>query len=153
MVLGFRFLKNHSNSDIEQWIKRNLGNEFFYAYTNTYMNWNGAIEEKGIINYEGRWQKRVEGDSLCLLPMILALVYSNGDVSYCPCNDYDICEEFRLGNVGDESLKELFNSKKNRELWRTLPSRCLTCTAYAPMIKILEEDADVFDDPLKYVGG
>jgi len=133
--------------------QKKFGKELFYAYTNSFMNWNGALDEREISLYEGEWQRRREGDSLCLLPMILALVYSNGDVSYCPCGDYDICEEFRLGNVGDRSLKELFNSKRNRELWRGLPSKCLKCTAYLPMVNILDKDADVFVDPLKYVGG
>lgn len=153
LLFGFRFLKSRSTNDINRWIKSNFGRtDIFYDYTSTYMDWNGALDEKQIALYEGKWRMRDRGDSHCFLPLIAAIVYSNGDVSYCPCNDFDIYEEFRLGNIEDKSLNELFNSEKNKELWRTLPGKCLSCTSYRPMADLYKY-ADVFEDPIKYIGG
>ena len=152
LLFGFRFLKSHSKNDIDDWIKRNFEIDIPYGYTDTYMDWNGALDERNALPWVGNWKKRAQGDSHCLIPLILGMVYSNGDVSYCPCNDFDICEEFKLGNINDKSLSEIFNSEKNMELWRSLPEKCVNCSSYRPMANF-DNYSDLFEDPVKYIGG
>ena len=152
LLFGFRFLKSHSKMDIDDWIKRNFEIDIPYGYTDTYMDWNGALDEKNALPWVGNWRKKAQGDSHCLLPFILGMVYSNGDVSYCPCNDFNICEEFKLGNIDNKSLREIFNSEKNMELWRSLPEKCVNCSSYRPMANF-DNYSDLFEDPVKYIGG
>jgi MoaA/NifB/PqqE/SkfB family radical SAM enzyme len=86
ICFGFRLLKGHSEKDIEEWIERNFGKEDIpYGYTYTYTNWRGAFNDSIPLPLEGKWQKRVEGKCHCLMPLVEGVVYSNGDVSYCPC--------------------------------------------------------------------
>ena len=152
LLFGFRFLKIHSEKDIDDWIKTNFGMDIPHGHTYTYMNWNGALDERNPLPWEGKWRKRTKGDSHCITPMILGMVYSNGDVSYCPCNDFDICEEFNLGNIKDKSLSDIFNSEKNIVMWRNLPKKCLSCSSYRPIANLCNY-FDLFEDPVKYIGG
>jgi len=152
LMFGFRFLKDHSKRDMDDWIKRNFEIDIPYGYTYTYMNWNGALDERNALPWSGNWRKKAKGNSHCITPLILGMVYSNGDLSYCPCNDFDICEEFRLGNINDKSLGEMFNSQKNVELWSNLPERCRNCSSYRPIANI-NNYPDLFEDPVKYIGG
>lgn len=151
LQLGFRFLKNHKLVDIEKWIKSSFGIDIPYGYTYTYMNWNGALSENDTLPYNGKWSERTPVSSYCMLPLITAIVYSNGDVSYCPCNDFDISEEFRLGSIKDNSLNEIFNSEKNILLWKDVPKRCLNCSSHRPMDRICQ-NTRVFVDPVSHIG-
>jgi radical SAM protein with 4Fe4S-binding SPASM domain len=152
LAIGFRFLKKHSEDDMVDWIRKEIGIDIPYGYTYTYMDWNGALDKKTILPFEGKWREKIKIEAHCMLPLITGIVYSNGDVSFCPCNDFDIIEEFRLGNIEDHTLCELFNSNKNIELWSKLPTMCLNCDSYVSMAD-LRQRTDVFQNPVKYIGG
>jgi hypothetical protein len=152
MLFGFRFLKSHSEKDINDWIKRNFEIDIPYGYTDSYMDWNGAIDQRNALPGVANWKKRTQGDSHCIIPFILGMVYSNGDVSYCSCNDFDICEDFKLGNINDKSLSKIFNSERNIEFWKILPKKCVNCNSYRPMADF-DNYSDLFGDPVKYIGG
>jgi radical SAM protein with 4Fe4S-binding SPASM domain len=56
-------------------------------------------------------------------------VYANGDVSFCK-HHADIPDEHYLGNVRELSLSDIFNSEKNRRLWKfdeKIPDACTAC--------------------------
>lgn len=153
ICFGFRLLKKHSEKDIGVWIKDNLGTDDVpYGYTYTYTNFRGAINNKMPLPFEARWQKRTQGKSHCLMPLIECAIYSNGDVSYCPCTEFDIINEFKLGNIDDLSLSDIFNSDKNKELWNDLPETCLSCSFYCP-INMPSQLMSVFQDPIGHIGG
>jgi radical SAM protein with 4Fe4S-binding SPASM domain len=153
ICFGFKLLKDHSEMDIQDWIKNNLGTDDIpYGYTYTYTNFRGAVNDEMILPFKGRWQKRTQGTGHCLMPMIEGAIYSNGDVSYCPCTEFDIINEFKLGNIDDLSLSEIFNSGKNKELWNNLPRTCLICTFYCP-ITGPSQLLSVFQDPVSHIGG
>ena len=148
---GFRLLKEHSEKDISDWIKKNFGRDDIpYGYTYAYTNWRGALNDP--LPFEGKWQKRIQGKSHCLMPLVEAAVYSNGDVTYCPCTEFDIIDEFKLGNVDDQSLGEIFNSDKNKELWTNLPKTCLSCSNYHPITQP-SQIMSAFQDPINLIGG
>jgi radical SAM protein with 4Fe4S-binding SPASM domain len=149
---GFRLLKKHSEEDIGEWIKNNFGiDDIFYSYTYTYTDWRGALNDR-TLPFEGKWQERVPGKCHCLMPLVEGVVYSNGDVSFCPCTEFDIIEEFKLGNIDDQSLSELFDSNRNKELWSKLPGTCLNCSYYRPITQ-LSQYASAFQDPISLIGG
>ena len=150
---GFRLLKEHSEEYIRDWIRKNFGmDDIPYGYTYTYTNFRGSLNDKIPLPFEGKWQKRVQGKCHCLMPLVEGVVYSNGDVSYCPCTEFDIIDEFKLGNIDDQSLSEIFNSNKNKELWYNLPGTCLNCSYYRPITQ-LSQHKSVFKDPISLIGG
>jgi radical SAM protein with 4Fe4S-binding SPASM domain len=150
---GFRLLKKHSEKDIGDWIKKNFGmDDIPYGYTYAYTNWRGALDDKILLPFEGKWQKRVQGKDHCLMPLVECVVYSNGDVSYCPCTEFDMIDEFKLGNIDDQSLSDIFNSDKNNKLWSSLPKPCLSCSFYKPITQ-LSQHSSAFQDPISLIGG
>jgi len=151
IAFGFRLLKGHTEKDIADWIKTNFDNDDIpFGYTYSYTNWRGALNDP--LPFEGKWQKRVQGESHCLLPLVQSLIYSNGDVTYCPCTEFDTIEEFKLGNIDDQSLQEMFNSNKNKNLWTSLPKTCLSCSYYRPITQP-SQVVGAFEDPLSVIGG
>jgi MoaA/NifB/PqqE/SkfB family radical SAM enzyme len=151
VLFGFRFLKNHSTKDVEDWIGMNFGMDIPYDHTYTYMDWNHVLDTTNIDLMDANWREKPDGDSHCLLPLLLSIVYSNGDVSYCPCIDFDISSEFNLGNIRDTPLGEILNSEKSKGLWKKLPEKCISCSSYRPIAKI-SDYPDLFKNPVKYVG-
>jgi len=140
--LGFRLLKAHSETDIRDWIKKNLGRDDIpYGYMSTYTNWRGALKDP--LPFEGKWQARSQGKSHCLMPLIETSVY---------CTEFDLIEEFKLGNIDDHSLGELYNSDRNKELWTNLPKPCLTCSYYHPITQP-SQITSAFQDPVNLIGG
>jgi hypothetical protein len=55
-------------------------------------------------------RQRLERRQQCLIPLFACLVYSNGNVSFCPCDNYDDAKDLRLGNIEGDSLSDLYNS-------------------------------------------
>lgn len=152
IVFGFRFLKQHTESEIEEWIINNFKKRIPYGETNIYMDWGGAIDSAKPLPFKGLFHQRKEGLSQCLIPLSACLIYSNGDVGYCSCNDYDIKDEFLLGNISKASLKEILNSQKNQYLWANLPDFCKTCVSYRPCSEVSTYEF-MFEDPIHFIGG
>jgi sulfatase maturation enzyme AslB (radical SAM superfamily) len=151
VVFGFRLLKKYTPEEIAGWIEENFGKKIPFGYTYTYMNWRGALDSKVSLPYEGVWREKPASEEQCLLPLFACVVYSNGDVSFCSCNDFDICDEFRLGNVGRESLSGMYNSEKTRKLWAKMPAPCRQCVSRRPLAD-LSKYQYMFENPLEFIG-
>ena len=155
IVFGFRFLKPHSPSEINQWILENFHQNIPYGQANIYMDWCGSLDPKKQLPFHAKWMKREKTTSQCIIPLVACQIFSNGDVSFCSCNDYDIKEELVLGNISYRTLTQIFNSSKNKKLWSSsidLPISCKKCISYRPFSE-LENNEYVFEKPIDFIGG
>lgn len=155
VVFGFRLFKNRSNLEIENWMQDNFGSIYPYNSTITYSNWGGAIDDSKKLPWNAEWTKKIESSEPCLLPLLAIQVFSNGDVSFCACADYDGDEELSLGNITKHTLEELFNSERVRDLWNStsdIPLFCKECTFYRPL-SYIKDNEHILENPLHMVGG
>jgi MoaA/NifB/PqqE/SkfB family radical SAM enzyme len=155
IIFGFRFLKLHSSHEVEEWIMQHFHKKINYGETNIYMDWGGSINSTNSLPFQGIWRQRKEGQSQCLIPLSACMIYSNGDVSFCSCNDFDIKDEFLLGNISKKSLTEIINSPKNRQLWSSptnLPVSCKKCVSYRPFSDV-DKYSFMFEKPIDFIGG
>ena len=155
--IGFRFLKQHSENDIRQWMFEHFGTEFQYGYTSFYANWGNTLNTHEPLPLQGKWFDSRENTAPCIIPLVACQVFSNGDVSFCHCCDYDAIDDFRLGNLKAMSLTALYNSEKNRRLWRwendgKLPTYCKQCTFHVPLSSVMSYQF-IFENPLDFIGG
>lgn len=153
--LGFRLLKERSKSEIESWIITNFHKKIPYNVTNHYMDWGGSLDSKKLLPFSAKWKQAKVNASQCIIPLVACLIFSNGDVSFCSCNDYAIKEEFRLGNISNQTLSEIINSNKNENLWKSplnLPKSCKFCVSHRAFNN-LENYSYLFDDPQEFIGG
>lgn len=154
IVFGFRFLKPRSDGEIKKWISGNFGRDVPYGYTLTYMDWNGALDDKVPLPHQARWKERVVNSGHCIMPLVACVIFSSGDVTLCLCNDFDAREEFRLGNVGQQSLLQLLNSPKVKGFWAGDPASagpCMYCTSHRSMAQF-EKYEFAFERPLIFIG-
>jgi len=155
IMLGFRLLREQSPAEIDAWILKNFNAKIPHDVTGTFMDWGGALDTALPLPLSGKWRLARANASPCIIPLAACLVFSNGDVSFCSCNDYAIKEEFRLGNIAENSLTEIINSPRNVKLWESplnLPRSCKFCSSHRPL-RNLERYAYLFDDPLEFIGG
>ncbi len=151
---GFRLLKKRTVEQIEQWIQENFGVSIEFAFTYQYSNW-GILDTTTKLPYDAEWIEPIEIKSPCLIPLVACQVFANGDVSFCHCDDFNINEELRLGNVQDASLLAIYNSNKTKALWnfeKNIPDFCRNCSFYKPIVDI-EKYGYIFDNPSEFIGG
>lgn len=155
IAFGFRLLNNRTDSEIQNWIEENFGSIYPYGYTTTYSNWGGSLDESVILPGDAQWTKKIQSSEPCLIPLLAAQILSNGDVSFCPCADYEGDHELLLGNIADQTLGEIYNSNKTRNLWLNspkIPDICKNCSFYRPLSD-LKNNEHVLEYPLDMVGG
>jgi radical SAM protein with 4Fe4S-binding SPASM domain len=155
IVFGFRLLKNRSGSEIETWFEDNFGKIYPYSYTNMYSNWGCSLDHLVILPWDASWNKKDESDEPCLIPLLGMQIFPNGDVSFCACADFECNPELYLGNIIINSLGEIYNSEKTKNLWHNLPKVpdiCKNCSFYKP-ISDLKNNENIFESPLDMVGG
>jgi hypothetical protein len=150
--LGFRLLQERSEAFLAQWIQQTFGRPVPFGSTVEYMNWINAIDTTKPLPLDGRWTQLTGDRKQCFLPLLACHVFANGDVTYCPCDDYNGLPELRLGSILDKTLAEIYNSPRVRELWKQLPAVCSGCTAYRPLSN-MDMYASAFDDPIAFAGG
>lgn len=153
--LGFRFLKQRLQSDVDGWILKNFHKKIASNVTSHFMDWGGSLDSTKMLPFSGKWRQKKANAIQCVIPLAACQIFSNGDVSFCSCNDYDIKEEFRLGNIADHTLTEIINSPKNEKLWASplyLPKSCKFCGSHRSFTK-LENYSYVFENPLEFIGG
>jgi radical SAM protein with 4Fe4S-binding SPASM domain len=151
VVFGFRLLKPHKEEEMKRWIVDNFGIDAPFGYTYEYMDWRGAIDKNVPLPYEGMWRKINKGGQGCVNALTSGLILSNGDVSFCSCNDFNGNEEFRLGNIDQTSLSDIYDSEKSRSLWRQLPDVCNSCVSRRPLSE-LDKYSYIFENPLIFIG-
>jgi radical SAM protein with 4Fe4S-binding SPASM domain len=155
VFFGFRLLSAHSQPVIEQWITENFNRNILYGQTNTYMDWCGSVEKQKPVHFKGEWVKRPNTTSQCIIPLVACQIFSNGGVSFCSCNDFDMKEEFLLGNLSEQSLTHIYNSSKNKGLWKSpeeIPKSCKNCISYRPFSN-MEKYEYMFEKPVDFIGG
>ena len=134
VVLGFRLLRERSREFLTEWIEKHFGRPCEFGWTTQYMNWVNGVDTTRRLPLDGQWiQLTAAPRSQCLLPLMACHIYSNGDVSFCPCDDYNGMPDLHLGNITKKPLAELYNSERVRGLWKKLPAVCDGCTAYRPL--------------------
>ena len=155
IVFGFRFLKSHTDDEIRIWIHEHFKYDIQFFHTRTYSNWGNQIDTSKKLPFDGEWIPLSENTTQCLVPIFACQIFSNGDVSFCACPDFDINNELKLGNIRHEHLIDLYNSDKCERLfnfYRYMPDFCKRCTFFRP-ISDLPNYAITFDNPINFIGG
>jgi len=158
LAIGFRFLTPRDDKEILEWMKQNLGTTLRYGAGSEYCDWQNASERcDETLNI--KWHRNASGyRGQCFFPMVVSQVYSNGDVSFCK-HQTDIDSEHYLGNLRNSSLADIFNSEKNRQLWRfedRVPTICQKCMQtsywYRPIEELQANESMYFESPLDLIG-
>jgi MoaA/NifB/PqqE/SkfB family radical SAM enzyme len=155
IVFGFRFLKNHTIEEIKNWILQNFGNEIPFSFTKTYSNWGNKIDTSIKLPFNGEWIQYKENTVQCIVPLFACQIFSNGDVSFCGCPDFDIDDDLKLGNIEKNSLVEIYNSDKCKNLWnfdKKIPDFCKYCTFFKPITELSQYE-QTFENPINFIGG
>lgn len=151
---AFRFLKQREPNEIKIWILGQFNKDIKFTYMHEYANW-GVLDVTTTLPFAANWKKVTCNDEQCIIPIFALQVLSNGNVSYCPCDDYDGTQEFFLGNVLNSPLSEILNSKKALELYKfvgNMPKYCSKCSFHIPKSRICEYEAAI-KNPLDLIGG
>ncbi len=154
LKFGFRLLKKRTVGQIEQWIQENFEAPIGFGFTYQYSNW-GILNTTMKLPYDAEWIEPFEIKAPCLIPLVACQVFANGDVSFCPCNDFDINDELNLGNVQDASLLTIYNSSKTKKLWdfeKHIPNFCRNCSFYKPLADLKKHEY-MFENPIAFIGG
>lgn len=155
IAFGFRFLKDHTEEEIKTWIRQNFGYEIPFGFTKTFSNWGNKIDTTVKLPFNGEWIQVKENNVGCLTPLFACQVFSNGDVSFCHCPDFDIEDDLKLGNIIVNSLIEIYNSDKCKKLWgsdKTLPDFCKYCTFFKPITELPQYEQFI-EKPIDFIGG
>ena len=161
--LEFRLLKQRSEGFIETWLRDEVGlrpddgRTFVNSVMLNYANWGKYDDANRPLPNQAKWfsMQPAKHRPQCLIPLFACIVFSNGNVSFCPCDNYDDIDEFRLGNVMQQPLASLYNSDKANALWdwsrSGVPKFCQNCSFHIPL-SVLSERPDILEDPYQIVG-
>ena len=176
VTLSFRALKERTEKFVLDWVQAEIGlkredigfapedvgkgrqhrvyiNSFVFAYN----NWTLYDNTNRPLPFQGRWRpfQRQQVRPQCLVPLLAMLVFSNGRVSYCNCDNFDDTEELRLGDANTTSLAQIFNSPRAMALWDWarvgVPEYCQKCSFHAPLDYVTRHP-DVLRNPARYAG-
>jgi radical SAM protein with 4Fe4S-binding SPASM domain len=161
VVLGFRLLVRRSKEELNEWLE-NLDSYrdckatvSIHPPVYSYSNW-GVFDISVALPGDARWREAPGEKDQCLIPLLGCQVFWDGNVSFCPCDDYDEAESLHLGNLHNQSLAELYNSRRARDLWNWrqagMPEFCRKCSFYQPLTNV-RMAGDIFEDPLILAGG
>ena len=158
---GFRLLTRRNMNEVHEWLEK------IDSYSGTratvvvhppgyeYANW-GIFDIQSALPDDARWRAIPEKKEQCLIPLNGCQVFWDGQVSFCPCDDYDQAESLHLGNLRDASLGELCSGERARKLWNWaahgVPEFCRKCSFHIPLSH-LEDLGGIFEDPLILAGG
>ena len=91
LVLSFRLLRKRDKKYLDNWVHDNIGGGVkILNYINTYSNW-GVLDDSHPLPHDANWLER-RSENLkkqCLIPLAAMQVFSNGNVSFCSCDDFD----------------------------------------------------------------
>jgi MoaA/NifB/PqqE/SkfB family radical SAM enzyme len=152
--LEFRLLQKRSREYVESWVDNELGVKLgSKASVNSIITDYAKIPQ---FASSGRKKDSVRsGREPTAIPLFAFMVFSNGNVSFCPCDNFQDAEELSLGNVMDRPLSEIYNSEKARKLWdwagSGVPAFCQKCSFHMPMA-MLASNPTIVDDPFQIVG-
>ncbi len=132
------------NDDLQK-ISKFIGSENI-SWLETYENWSGLITKEDIPNgCELSEIKTIDEKikSPCFEMYRRIHVLSDGNVGVCSCRDIDA--EINIGNIKNQSLKELWNGKKLKDYrseWKkgNLPDICKNCDRYQPVNEFVKQN-------------
>ena len=160
--LEFRLLNAKSKETLYDWVRdavrpSTTAQYFINSAIMDYANWGIYDSVNNPLSGNAKWfaSPRLERRQQCLIPLFACLVYSNGNVSFCPCDNYDDAKELRIGNIEDDSLSDLYNSSAVRALWNWdahgTPEFCKACSFHIGL-ELLRSDPEILTNPHKIVG-
>jgi len=165
--LEFRLLHKKTTEELHDWVIRevrpSLGSRassdvyFINSVITDYANWGIYDSNNTPLPGEARWFQSQKQDERpqCLIPLFACIIFSNGNVSFCPCDNFDDTEELRLGNIREQRLVDLYNSPTVRRLWNWrscgTPEFCKSCSFHIGL-DLLHRDPTILTDPHKIVG-
>jgi MoaA/NifB/PqqE/SkfB family radical SAM enzyme len=160
--LEFRLLNSKSKETLYDWVEREVqpapsADYFINSAITDYANWGIYSDANNPLTGDAKWfaSERREQKQQCLIPIFACIVYSSGNVSFCPCDNYNDAQELRIGNILQESLTEMYNSDRAIELWNWedhgTPEFCKACSFHIG-IDLLRSDPDILTNPHKIVG-
>lgn len=158
LSLAVRVLRPRDDREVREWGRATFGDTIAVSSaTARYSNWGGFFDVGTHLPMGAEWLPARDNTRQCLIPIVAYQVFVNGDVSFCPCCDHAAHSDFALGNIGRQSLAEICNAPRVRELWSeteggNLPEPCRTCTFHVP-VETVEDHAYVFQEPLRFIGG
>jgi MoaA/NifB/PqqE/SkfB family radical SAM enzyme len=165
--MEFRLLKKRTQEQLNDWLKNEVMigvnasagalKTKINSSTTNYANWGIYNKNNNPLPGDAHWTtlKKTDNVPQCLIPLFACLVFSNGNVSYCPCDNFDDIEELRLGNIMERSLTRIYNSQRAHELWHWeqygTPRFCRNCSFHIPL-SILQTNSTILSDPHQIVG-
>lgn len=160
--LEFRLLHKKTTEQLHDWIARDVkptrsDGYFINSNITDYANWGIYDQNNTPLPGDAKWfaTPRQGERPQCLIPIFACMVYSNGNVSFCPCDNFDDVAELRLGNIRDQRLADLYNSPAARRLWNWrrcgTPEFCRSCSFHIGL-DVLRNDPDILANPHKIVG-
>jgi sulfatase maturation enzyme AslB (radical SAM superfamily) len=165
--LEFRMLKKRSEEDIFRWVAEEVLPDLqpqvvrqkarINSAISDYANWGIYGDENTPLPHDARWfaseyrQQRPQ----CLIPIFACIVFSNGNVSFCACDNFDDDPELRLGSLVESSLGELYNAPRAARLWNWsrhgTPEFCRNCSFHIPL-STLQSNPSILTNPHQIVG-
>lgn len=162
--LEFRLLYKKATEELHDWIMRDVrprgvpsDRYFINSVITDYANWGIYDANNTPLPGDAQWFQSEKQDERpqCLIPLFACIVFSNGNVSFCPCDNFDDTEELRLGNIRDQRLVDLYNSSIARRLWNWrgcgTPDFCKSCSFHIGL-DLLRENPTILTDPHQIVG-
>jgi len=160
----FRLLNHRTRDQLDNWLRNDVLAGIDWpdrvsinsAITN-YANWGVYDQVNTPLPGDARWlpSERQEHRQQCLIPIFACIVFSNGNVSFCPCDNFNDTPELRLGNVMNSSLSDMYNSPRARQLWDWAhcgtPEFCKNCSFYIPLT-VARNKPTILSDPHQIVG-
>ena len=154
IVFGFRSLRKYEDQNYRAWIFDNFEIEIPFASTNHYANW-GVLDTKNRLPFDASWIEAKKVTNQCMIPLVACQVFVNGSVSFCPCDDFDSIDELHLGSIQNNTLLEIYNSSRTKELWnfkQQVPQFCEKCSFFKPITE-LKENEYMYENPHYFIGG
>lgn len=158
IIFHLRLLNEYNDVQIRNWIHTKFGTDVDYGKISRYANWGGALKTEKDFALRHNFIPAKNNTSTCVIPLAACQVFSNGDISFCPCADFNGTGVFHLGNIMEQPLEKIYNAKKTKTLWsmgnrNRLPNICIKCTFHRPLSDLPKRYEFMFEDPLSFIGG
>lgn len=153
--VGFRLLRRRSEDALRHWLLETCGVALPFGVVTEFANW-GVLDTAVPLPLDAAWMPERSVTLPCLLPLVACQVHVDGNVSFCPCDDFDAAPELSLGRIGQDSLYDLCNGPAAAQLWaagaKDTPAHCRRCTFHRPLpdhgcLRTL------LDNPFDLIGG
>ncbi len=153
LVIGFRLLHSRTREELAAWLERQFGRVLPFGATSSFANW-GVLDTTRPLPGNAKWISINYNKTQCAVPLLAMQVSSNGDVSFCPCDDFQNVEELKLGNVRDTTLAQMYDSDKVTALYdfgTNVPKWCRACSFHVPLAD--EQQVETLcKDPMVSIG-